>query len=81
MAILFSDSVRTEGLDKLNSQLPQNFLKKLIFGRDNESEFDFEVIKACSVLSNFGFVDDNIVGVLSQVERETLNKQSDCVFL
>lgn len=79
MAILFSDSVSAEGFDKLNSQLPDDFLKKLIFGRNSESEFEYEVIKACSVLSSFGFVDDNLVSVLKPEEREFLNKQTDYV--
>ncbi len=79
MAILFSESVRENGLDKLSSQLPDVFLKKLIFGRNSESEFEYEIIKACSVLSSFGFVDDNVIGILRQEERDKLNSQSDFV--
>lgn len=79
MAILFSDSVSAEGIDKLNSQLPDDFLKKLIFGRNSESEFEYEVIKACSVLSSFGFVDDNLVSLLKPEEGKFLNKQTDYV--
>lgn len=80
MAILFSDSVRAAGgLKRLNNELPQDFLKKLVFGRNSESDFEFEIIKACSVMSSFGFVDDNISTVLRQEEKDILTKQTDYV--
>jgi hypothetical protein len=79
MAILFSKSVRANGLDGLNNQLPNDFLKKLVFGRNHESDYEFEIIKACSVLSSFGFVDDNISSVINQTEQERLLAQSDYV--
>lgn len=79
MAILFSDSVSSEGIDKLNSKLPDDFLKKLVFGRNSKSELEYEVIKSCAVLSGFGFVDDNIRGVLTKEERDSLNLQTDYV--
>lgn len=79
MAILFSESVRANGLEGLNNQLPNDFLKKLVFGRNNESDYEFEIIKACSVLSSFGFVDDNISSIIHQAEQERLIAQSDYV--
>jgi len=79
MAILFSESVRGGGLIALNNQLPDDFLKKLVFGRNSQSDFEFEIIKACSVLSSFGFVDDNINSALGTNEKEILDKQTDYV--
>lgn len=79
MAILFSDSVNAEGIDRFNSFLHEDFLKKLIFGRNNESSFDYEIIKACSVMSNFGFIDYNLRGVLRDDEIEVINKETNFV--
>ncbi len=79
MAILFCESVEREGIKNLSSELPEEFIKKLIFGHEADSEFEYEIIKACSVLSNFGFIDDNVSPILAQSEREYLENQTSYV--
>ncbi|MDF2454431.1 MAG: hypothetical protein K0R51_424 [Cytophagaceae bacterium] len=80
MAIMFSESVKADGWDERNNELPEDYLTKLIFARQDKSNYDYHVIKACSVLSSFGFVNDTLK-FLSEPEQANLKKQSEYVRL
>ncbi|HEY9083704.1 MAG: hypothetical protein COA31_005475 [Flavobacteriales bacterium] len=79
MAILFSDAIISEGFESFHSELRDDFIKKLVFGRNEHSEYEFQIVKACSVLSSFGFVDGDLTSILTEGEIEALTNQTDYV--
>ncbi|UOY05007.1 hypothetical protein L0P88_13705 [Muricauda sp. SCSIO 64092] len=79
MALLFAESVKAGESVSLNNEIPDDFLRKLVFGRYEHKDFEFHIIKACSVMSSFAFIDDNISTVLNPEEKETIQKQMDYV--
>ena len=79
MVILFSESLKKNDGKSILQELPEEFLKKLVFGRHNENENEFDIIKACSIFSNFGFLDDTFESVLTENEKKSLQSQMDYI--
>ena len=79
MVILFSESLKKKDGKRILQELPEDFLKKLVFGRHNENEIEFDIIKACSIFSNFGFLDDTFESVLTEDEKKSLQSQMDYI--
>lgn len=79
MAIRFCDIVLNEGMSELNKIPLDEFIRKLIFGLNPENEIEYDVIRACSVFSAFGFLDDSFRDVINDELKKTLKAQMDFI--
>lgn len=79
MAIRFCDIVLSKGMSELNKIPIDEFIKKLIFGLNAENEIEYDVIRACSVFSAFGFLDDSFRDVINEEFKESLKAQMDFI--
>lgn len=75
MAIRFCEVVLKEGMSELNKIPLETFVKRLIFGVGQENEIEYSAIRACSVFSAFGFLDDSFTSVINPELKETLKAQ------
>jgi len=55
--------------------IPPDFIKRYLFGRDEVDIYEYELLKSCSVFTHFKFYDDHFDEVLSDKEKETIKKQ------
>ncbi|MDW3651952.1 MAG: hypothetical protein R8P61_33065 [Bacteroidia bacterium] len=79
MAIRFCEEVIEQGLIEINKIPVDDFIQKLIFGSTPENEVERDIIRACSVFSAFGFLDDTIIDVLNPDLRGSLKRQMDFI--
>jgi hypothetical protein len=79
MAIRFCDVVLKEGMSELNKIPLDEFIRKLIFGLRPEDDIEYGVIRACSVFSAFGFLDDSFRDVISPAMKDSLKAQMDFI--
>jgi hypothetical protein len=79
MAVRFCNEVRKQGMFDLSRIPIENFVSKLIFGSRPEDETERNIIRACSVFSAFGFLDDRFQNLIRPEQRETLQKQMDFI--
>jgi hypothetical protein len=79
MAIRFCNIVLNEGMSELNKIPLNEFIRKLIFGLNPENEIEYDVIRACSVFSAFGFLDDSFRDIINDELKETLKAQMDFI--
>ena len=76
MAIRFCDIITKEGMKDLSKIPIDQFIEKLIFG---SADIEYNVIRACSVFSSFGFVDDSFRDVLSVDFKDSLEAQKEFI--
>lgn len=79
MAVRFCDLILKTGIRDFDQQLDELSIKKLIFGARDEDETEYEILKACSVFSAFGFVDDSFSSVVNAEFKASLRKQMDFI--
>lgn len=79
MAVKFCDSIQKNGIADFSSNLPKDFIKRLLFNRNDEERVEYNVIRACSVFSTFGFLDDDLQLILNSEHKESLKKQMDFI--
>lgn len=79
MAVKFCDSIQKNGIADFSSNLPKDFIKRLLFNRNDEEKVEYNVIRACSVFSTFGFLDDELQLILNSEHKESLKKQMDFI--
>jgi hypothetical protein len=78
MATKFCTGILQLGLSKI-SQIPvQNFIRNLL-SDTSEKDLEYDVIRACSVFSSFGFNDDSFKDVLNKDIRDFLNSQAEYI--
>lgn len=74
MAKRFCESVLKTGIINFNSILPEVFIKKLLFGGE-ENIKEYKVIRACSVFSSFGFPDNDVLDAITKEQSDNLESQ------
>lgn len=79
MAIRFCDVVLKEGMSELNKIPLDEFIRKLIFGLSPEDDIEYGVIRACSVFSAFGFLDDSFRDVINTAMKDSLKSQMNFI--
>lgn len=79
MAVKFCKAILETGFTDFNTFLPDIFLKKLLFGTKPNNELEYEIIRACSVFSAFGFLDDSFATVINQQYKDSLQNQMDFI--
>ncbi len=79
MALAFCDSILKKGIADFNKFLPEDFIEKLIFGDQQKDKIEYQVIRACSVFSAFGFSDDSYRALLSKESIKSLEMQMDFI--
>ncbi|MBK6543786.1 MAG: hypothetical protein IPG12_00650 [Saprospiraceae bacterium] len=79
MAVKFCEQISQNGIEKFSGILPDEFIKKLIFSGPGKNESEYEVIRACSVFSTFGFLDDELIPILSDFQKGNLEEQSEFI--
>ena len=79
MAVKFCDSIQKNGIADFSSNLPKDFIKHLLFNRNDEEKVEYNVIRACSVFSTFGFLDDELQSILNSECKASLIKQMDFI--
>ena len=79
MAIKFCDIVLKDGMSELHKIPLDEFTRKLIFGNGVENDIEYGVVRACSVFSSFGFLDDSFREVINTEVKESLRAQMDFI--
>jgi len=79
MAVRFCELILKTGIRGFDQQLDELSIKKLIFGARVVDETEYEILKACSVFSAFGFVDDSFSTVVNAEFKASLRKQMDFI--
>jgi len=79
MAVRFSEEVSRIGLSELYNYPVESLIKKLLFDHNQENDEDHDVIRACSVFSSFGFLDDSFQYLINSQLVDTLQKQMDFI--
>lgn len=79
MAIRFCDVVLKQGMSELSKIPIDQFIPRLIFGSRPEDEIERGIIRACSVFSAFGFLDDSFRDVINDEVKDSLQKQMDFI--
>lgn len=59
--------------------LPLDFIKRYLFGRDEVDLDEYELLKACSLFTHFKFYDDHFEEVLSDEEKAVIKKQENLI--
>jgi len=78
MAIKFCDIVLKDGMFDLTTIPLKNFIEKLLYHNDGDS-VAYEVLRACSVFSSFGFLDDSFRAVINTELSESLKAQMNFI--
>jgi len=79
MAIKFCDTVLKEKMSELNKIPLDEFIRKLIFGFSPEDDIEYGVIRACSVFSAFGFLEDSFRDVINTAMKDSLKAQMNFI--
>lgn len=79
MAVRFCSNIQKNGIADFSSNLPKDFIKRLLFSRNDEEKIEYNVIRACSVFSTFGFLDDDLRLILNNEHQESLKKQMEFI--
>lgn len=79
MAIRFCDIVLNEGMSELNKIPLNEFIRKLLFGLNPNDKIEYDVIRACSVFSAFGFLDDSFRDVINDELKNSLKAQMEFI--
>src|SRR5690554_1335704 len=79
MAVRFCSNIQKNGIADFSSNLPKDFIKRLLFSRNDEEKIEYNVIRACSVFSTFGFLDDDLRLILNNEHKESLKKQMEFI--
>lgn len=75
MAVRFCNNIQKNGIADFSSNLPKDFIKRLLFSRNDEEKVEYHIIRACSVFSTFGFLDDELRLILNNEHKESLKQQ------
>lgn len=79
MAVKFCKAIIENGMAEFDKFLPDVFLKKLLFGTRPNDLVEYNIIRACSVFSAFGFLDDSFLAVINADYKGSLQKQMDFI--
>jgi len=79
MAVNFCDSIKRKGIDNFKANLGKDVIKKLLFGTDAINEVEYKVVRACSVFTSFGFVDNEIDSIITSERKLYLVEQMEFV--
>lgn len=79
MAVRFCNNIQKNGIADFSNNLPKDFIKRLLFSRNDEEKVEYNVIRACSVFSTFGFLDDELRLILNNEHKESLKKQMEFI--
>lgn len=79
MAVRFCNNIKKNGIADFSNNLPKDFIKRLLFSRNDEEKVEYNVIRACSVFSTFGFLDDELRLILNNEHKESLKKQMEFI--
>lgn len=79
MAVRFCNNIQKNGIADFSNNLPKDFIKRLLFNRNDEEKVEYNVIRACSVFSTFGFLDDELRLILNNEHKESLKEQMEFI--
>lgn len=79
MAVRFCNNIQKNGIADFSNNLPKDFIKRLLFNRNDEEKVEYHVIRACSVFSTFGFLDDELRLILNNEHKESLKQQMEFI--
>jgi len=69
MVELLQEAVSKNGISSLTTVLPKNFVTKLVFGHDPINNAEFDVIKSCSIFSEFYFIDEENEDIINNQDK------------
>ncbi|WP_439490306.1 hypothetical protein [Algoriphagus sp.] len=80
MVELLSEVVAKNGITSIITELPREFVSKLVFGRDTHIDTELDIIKSCSIFSEFTFIDEEYEELFGDQEKlDNLKKQRDFI--
>lgn len=74
MVELLQRAIDKAGLVNLNPDLPTQFVQRLIFGREKENEVESNILKCCSIFSEFAFADDESSKLITKDEEKSIKE-------
>jgi hypothetical protein len=69
MVELLQEAIAKSGPNAINTQLPGKFIEKLVFGRKDRNDAEYNIIKSCAIFSEFNFIDEEIEEVIGDQQR------------
>ncbi|SFE64061.1 hypothetical protein SAMN05518672_108206 [Chitinophaga sp. CF118] len=79
MVQFIETAFQSETADVVFNTIPENFIKKFVFGSSDEDKLDYDLLKACSVFTNFIYIDDENGVVALQREKDMSDLQIDLI--
>lgn len=73
MVELLKDAILKSSINPFNPQLPKEFVSKLVFGRGSENTSEYDIIRCCSIFSEFHFVDEENEDLLDTKKLQELS--------
>ncbi|TDO22365.1 hypothetical protein [Pedobacter duraquae] len=79
MVSFIDDAIKNNSSQVVLNTLPKDFVNKFLFP-DNIDAAEYDLFKACSVFTEFGFYDDKIDDIIFDRERKKLELQNVLIY-
>jgi len=79
MVSFIDDAIKNNSTQLVLNTLPKDFVNKFLFP-GNIDPAEYELFKACSVFTQFGFYDDKIEDIITPREKEKLTAQNLLIY-
>lgn len=63
----------------LNPNLPRDFVEKLVFGRDQKNDVEYEVIRSCAIFTEFNFLDEEYESIIDSAVAQKLKEHAEFI--
>ncbi|OCX51912.1 hypothetical protein BEL04_18085 [Mucilaginibacter sp. PPCGB 2223] len=79
MAVRYCEVINQGGITNFDKFFEDHAIEKLVFGRKPVNHTELKILRACSVFSAFGFVDDSFANVINENYKKSLNDQTEFI--
>ncbi|WP_343624468.1 hypothetical protein [Flavobacterium lindanitolerans] len=79
MAVRYCETINQNGISGFDKFFEDQAIEKLVFGVRPVDKSELNVLRACSVFSAFGFVDDSFANIINENYRASLNAQTEFI--
>lgn len=79
MVSFIDNAIKKNSTQLVLNTLPKDFVNKFLFA-DTLDATEYDLFKACSVFTQFGFYDDKIKDIITQQEQKKLTAQNQLIF-
>lgn len=79
MAVRYCEVINKSGITGFDKFFEDEAIEKLVFGAKPVNYTELNILRACSVFSAFGFVDDSFANIINENYRISLDVQTDFI--